>query len=385
MSIDAADPLDIGADHVHADAAAGNGGDLAGGRKARREDERQSSAPGSAAPPARRTAGRPPWPMRTRASPSMPRPSSVDLDQDLVAGLAGGNAERAGRLLAGGGARLGLLDAMIDGVADDMGKRIADHLDHLAIELDVAAVHVEPDLLAEIGGKVADHARQAGEQAVDPLHAGAGDAVAYLGDAGGDALERRLDRDVARRIAQAPGELVAGKHGVGDGAHHPIEQVHREADRAHRAARVAAFGHGDFRLGDARRGLLAKRGDQLLVILAADRYPGLQRLDDLADPVDHGEHRIDQLGVGDPIAGANLGERAFGGVAQLLEPRQIEKSAIALHRVDEAENLVEPLAVLGIRLPCHDRPGQGLRHVAGFGDEIVEQLVHVGGAYERRW
>ena len=31
----AADPLDIGADHVHADAAAGNGGDLLGGGKAR--------------------------------------------------------------------------------------------------------------------------------------------------------------------------------------------------------------------------------------------------------------------------------------------------------------------------------------------------------------
>ena len=41
MSIDAADPLDIGADHVHADAAAGNGGDLAGGGKAGREDQRQ--------------------------------------------------------------------------------------------------------------------------------------------------------------------------------------------------------------------------------------------------------------------------------------------------------------------------------------------------------
>ena len=34
-----ADPLDIGADHIHADAAAGNGGDRAGGRQAGREDE----------------------------------------------------------------------------------------------------------------------------------------------------------------------------------------------------------------------------------------------------------------------------------------------------------------------------------------------------------
>ena len=54
----------------------------------------------------------------------------------------------------------GRLDAMIDRVADDVGQRIADHLDHLAIELDVAAVDIDQHLLAELGRQVADHARQ---------------------------------------------------------------------------------------------------------------------------------------------------------------------------------------------------------------------------------
>ncbi len=58
----------------------------------------------------------------------------------------------------------GLFDAVIDGVADDVGQRIADHLDHLAIEFDVAAFDVDQHLLAELGGQVADHARQADEQ-----------------------------------------------------------------------------------------------------------------------------------------------------------------------------------------------------------------------------
>ena len=151
------------------------------------------------------------------------------------------------RRLAGGGARFGRLEAMVDRVADDVGQRIADHLDHLAIELDVAAVQLEPDLLAELGGEVADHARQSGEQAVDPLHAGAGDRVANLGDAARHALERRLDRDVARHIAQPPGELVAGQHRVGDAAHHPVEQIDGEADAARRLAALAVLGRRDRR------------------------------------------------------------------------------------------------------------------------------------------
>ena len=134
---------------------------------------------------------------------------------------------------------LGRLEAMVDRVADDMGQRIADHLEHLAIELDVAAVHFEPDLLAELGGKIADHARQRRKQAVDPLHSGAGDGVADLGDAAGHALESRLDRDVARHVAQAAGELVAGKHRIRDAAHHPVEQIDREPDAAHRLATLA--------------------------------------------------------------------------------------------------------------------------------------------------
>ena len=51
---DAADPLDIGADDVHADAAAGNGGDLAGGRQAGLEDQSRFLRSGVSRSPARR-------------------------------------------------------------------------------------------------------------------------------------------------------------------------------------------------------------------------------------------------------------------------------------------------------------------------------------------
>ena len=60
----------------------------------------------------------------------------------------------------------------------------------------------------------------------------------------------------------------------------------------------------------------------------------------------------------------------------MLEARQIEEAAIALDGMDEAENLVEPLAVAGFGFPGDDGAGQGLQHVAGFREEIVDQVVH---------
>ena len=118
----------------------------------------------------------------TSLLPSMPRPSST---MSIRIWLPDWRAEIDSRPIS----RLpalrrsaGSLDAMIDRVADDVGQRIADHLDHLAVELDVAAVDIDHHLLAELGGQVADHARQADEQIFDALHAGAGDRVAHFGD-----------------------------------------------------------------------------------------------------------------------------------------------------------------------------------------------------------
>ena len=78
-------------------------------------------------------------------------------------------------------------------------------------------------------------------------------------------------------------------------------------------------------------------------------------------------------------AGANVGERILGGVAQRLEPRKFEKAAIALHRVDEAENAIEPRAVVGLRFPGDDLAAQRFEHFAAFGYEIGNQIVHRRG------
>src|SRR5690606_29005095 len=124
-----------------------------------------------------------------------------NLDQDLVPRLARADPQNAGRRLAGVRTVFGALDAVVDRVADDVGERIADHLDHLAVQLDVAAIDLKRHALAELARYVAHHAGQHHEQAVHALHARAGDRVAHLGDAAGKTLERILYRKVGRRFA----------------------------------------------------------------------------------------------------------------------------------------------------------------------------------------
>ena len=105
-------------------------------------------------------------------------------------------------------------------------------------------------------------------------------------------------------------------------------------------------------------------------------FAGLDRRDHLADPVDDREHRADQRAVGVAAAGADVGQRILGGVAQRLEPREIEEAAIAFDGVDEAEDGIEPRAVVGLRLPGDDLAAQGFEHFPAFGYEIGNQVVH---------
>ena len=63
-------------------------------------------------------------------------------------------------------------------------------------------------------------------------------------------------------------------------------------------------------------------------------------------------------------------------MAQRLKARELEEAAIALHRVDEAEDAIEPRAVVGLGLPGHDLAAQGFEHFAAFGDKVGNQVVH---------
>ena len=226
----AADPLDIGSDDVHAYAAPGNGADMVGGGKPRREDQFEPGAFAKA-----RDFGRIADARSQRAGDELFGIDSAaviaDLDQDLVARLARGNAQPPGFGLADNPPRGRRFDAMIDRVADDMGERVADHLDHLAIELHIAARCAQIDLLAEVCAQIAHQPGQRRKDALDPLHPRLADGVAHVGDAGGEPLESVFQRGAVLLVAQAAGDFVARQYHVRHAVHQMIDQLQRNADR----------------------------------------------------------------------------------------------------------------------------------------------------------
>ena len=73
-----------------------------------------------------------------------------------------------------------VLDAVIDGVADEMDQRIGEPLDHGLVEFGLLAVRDEFDLLAEIARQIVHQAAEAAEQRADRHHADAHRGVAQL-------------------------------------------------------------------------------------------------------------------------------------------------------------------------------------------------------------
>ena len=129
----------------------------------------------------------------------------------------------------------------------------------------------------------------------------------------------------------------------------------------------------------ARRGSSAPGASASISALSSPAghfLAGVDRGDHLADPVDDREHRADQRAVGVAAAGADVGQRVLGGVAQRLQPREIEEAAIAFDGVDEAEDGIEPRAVVGLGFPGDDLAAQGFEHFPALGYEIGNQIVH---------
>ena len=178
------------------------------------------------------------------------------------------------------------------------------------------------------------------------------------------------------RFAKPPRKLVAGEHHVRNAAHQAIEKLDGKTDRARRDGLALRLGNG---CGDGRgrhfRALL-KRLDQGAVVTGRPFFAGVERGDHLCDAVDDGEHCADQRGVGLAAAGANFGERILGRMAQRLEPREVEEAAIAFDGVDEAENGIEPRAVVRRSFPCDDLAAERLEHLPAFGNEFGNQIVH---------
>src|SRR5881628_2024684 len=71
-----------------------------------------------------------------------------DREDHLPALMEGAHDELPLGGLAAGGALLRALDAVIDGVPDEVGERVPDRFDHGAVQLRLDAVHLEAHLAA---------------------------------------------------------------------------------------------------------------------------------------------------------------------------------------------------------------------------------------------
>ena len=136
------------------------------------------------------------------------------------------------------------LEAVVDGVADHVGERIGETLDHRAVDLGGFAFGAQPHDLAGRVGELAHDARHALEQRLDRL--GADRHHAFL-DLAGQLLERAEARGDARRARQPRLQHALRQHRLvddqlADEIDQAIDALEIDADRrrARRASGLAA-------------------------------------------------------------------------------------------------------------------------------------------------
>ena len=88
----------------------------------------------------------------------------------MAALVTSGEPDRPFQRLARGKALRRTLNAVVGAIAHQMSEGVFDHLKHLAVEFGIGAVHFELDLFAELGGKIANDARQLLPGVPDRLH-----------------------------------------------------------------------------------------------------------------------------------------------------------------------------------------------------------------------
>src|SRR6266403_5923798 len=81
-----------------------------------------------------------------------------DFDVNVIAAVIGAQGNFAGFRFSGGAALGSVFDAVRDGIAHEMDKRVGDLLNDVVVQLGFAASKIEFDLLARGSGGVADGA-----------------------------------------------------------------------------------------------------------------------------------------------------------------------------------------------------------------------------------
>ena len=338
-----------------------------------------------------------------------------DLDDDVAALVRGAQAQRRLGRLAGGGAALRRLDAVVDAVADHVHQRVVDVLDDLAIELGLLALQHQLDVLAGLLAQVADQAGHLLEDLPDRHHAHrhrvalqvAGDAL-QLGHAAAEALVDRLGE------GRVGGEDRLGDDQLADHVDQVVQFAGVDLDRAlrldatrrRRGGRTGGSGRGRSRRGvgpvapgarpacrpgrrpPAYRAAAAgnHRLDREHQRVAARRHRrGAAGRDAIRQLLHHDRQQVD--GAQDDVelvrahqvlAGAGEVEQALDAVRQLLHRGDAERAGVALDRVERPEDVVEQLDVGGRAFELQDDALDGAEMIEGLAHEHVQHLG-IGG------
>jgi hypothetical protein len=153
------------------------------------------------------------------------------LDDDVAALVVGAQRQHALGRFAGRHPHGRWLDAVVDGVAHQVGERVLDRFEQAAVQLGLPALHRQPHLLAAGRRQVPDHAGQLRPQVLDGLHARLHDALLQLT---GDQVEPLggPGHPGVRGLGDRPDQLVAGQHQLAHQSHERVEQVDVHPDRA---------------------------------------------------------------------------------------------------------------------------------------------------------
>src|SRR5215472_6842318 len=175
----AVEGAEIRADHVEADAAAGEFGFHGGGGKAGVEKLFAQVAFGEAIRGFVRNEAAIDG---TLLDTGIVNATAVvfDFDVDVVAAVIGTEGDLALLGFARGGADMREFDAVRDGIADEVNERIGDLLDDVVVEFGIAAGEVEFDELLRRFGGIANRAREQGIERADGHHTGGGDFVLQM-------------------------------------------------------------------------------------------------------------------------------------------------------------------------------------------------------------
>ena len=113
-------------------------------------------------------------------------------------------------------------------------------------------------------------------------------------------------------------------------------------------------------------------GNQIVVGAVRLALVAFERFENFLDAVDGGEDERDGV-VGRRQAVAKLAHQRLGGMRERFQPRQAEEAAGALDGVDETEDVIEDLGVVGILLETHELDVDHVETFVGLGHEFPQQ------------